>query len=462
MSSRAVLCSLCLASLCASPAPADDRALLIGVGRYRIQEADLPGVGEDLEMMREVARKLGFADSQIEVLADSEATLDGIREAIDRWLVAPTTAGDRVLFYHSGHGSRIPDLSGDESDGSDEALLPFDFEDLAGGPGGSPDERPPTGGPGLRNVLLDDELGRLLARIPAREVVALIDSCHSGTMNRSAGGRWISKSYRYRGMPSAGSDSLTEPTWARDSIVLLSAARPEEDAQTSRSGALFTRGVWRAVRDAEARQYLTLEELRRHAESYIRQEVGNREDLAHRPMLSGSRGLRSINLFLPRREASAAPAAPAAPAAGDLWHRLEWLVAGAGRPLTLEASQTSYRLGESLELSVAAGAAGYLHIWNVAGDGDELAVLYPNPYQSGRRLRPGETVHIPAFDRYRWPAWLPPDVPRQRNLVVAVLTAEPLELGGPDSGLDQGELERLLDSGLAPASAGQVVVTIER
>ena len=182
-------------TLCAGVSAAEDRALLIGIGEYRIREANLPGVGEDLVMMREVARTLGFAESQIKVVADSEATLQGIRDAISGWLVAGTAAGDRALYYHRGHGSRVPDASGDEADGSDEALLPFDFEEIAGGGGRKT----------LRNVLLDDELGRLLARIPAREVVALVDSCHSGTVTRSLGGPWTSKFYRYQGVPAAGS-----------------------------------------------------------------------------------------------------------------------------------------------------------------------------------------------------------------------------------------------------------------
>ncbi len=456
---RVALCWLGLTLGFGSPAPADDRARLIGVGRYRIQEADLPGVGEDLTMMREVARKLGFADSQIKVLADSEATLDGIRDAIDDWLVAPTTAGDRVLFYHSGHGSRVPDSSGDERDGSDEALLPFDFEDLGGGLYGDRGR--------LRNVLLDDELGRLLAAIPAREVVALVDSCHSGTMNRSLGGGWTSKFYRYPGMPPGDRGSLTEQSFARrDSIVLLSAARPEEDAQTTDRGALFTQGVWRAVRDAEASQHLTLEQLKRATESYIRQEVGSREHLAHRPMLSGSAGLRSINLFLPARRPRPSEAVAVAGNGGDLWRRLERLVEGAGQNLALHPGRPSYRVGESLELTVAAPGDGYLQILNVADRGDELVVLYPNGYQPDHRLRRGETLRIPAFERYCLPARLPPDGQRQHNLVVAIQTPEPLDLGGATAGevfrvLRREEIARAIDSAQAATAAGRVVVTIE-
>ncbi len=425
-------------------------------------------------MMREVAHTLGYADSQIKVLANSEATLQGIREAISDWLVEGTTAGDRVLFYHSGHGTRVPDLSRDEPDGSDEALLPYDFVEtpIAGG-----EKR-------LSNILLDDELGRLLGRIPAREVVALVDSCHSGTMTRSLGGKWTSKFYNYRGIPRPPRALAANRTPGRHgSIVLLSAARPEEEAQTSRRGALFTQGIFRAVRDAAPRQQLTLEELKSATASYIRQEVGPRKELIHRPMLTGQQNLRSINLFLPSDEPAVAEAASGGATAGDLWAQLETLVRDAGQALGVSASKSLYRVGESLELSVVAPEDGYLHILNVGGGEDELIVLFPNRYQSDNLVRRGQTVHIPSAiadtrTDFRLPANLPRGRTRQENLVVAIQTREPLFLDGQApasrtlSGAEElfrvirgGELMRSISREPLRAntySAGQVVVTIGR
>ncbi len=457
MKAAAVL-SLCLV-LGAGPAAAEDRALLIGIGDYRIEQANLPGVDEDLAMMREVAHTLGFADSQIKVLADGEATLQGIRAAIGEWLVDGTTAGDRALYYHSGHGSRIPDSSGDESDGSDEALLPFDFIEV-----GTGDDKV------LRNVLLDDELGRLLARIPAREVVALIDSCHSGTMTRSLGGEWTSKFYGYRGMPAGRRSSFADRSLARrESIVLLSAAGPGEDAQTSKRGALFTQGVWKAVREAEPRQQLTLEQLKRVTERYIRQEIGDRTELVHRPMLTGNDGLRSINLFLPSDGSPAAgPVAATSSGASGLWRQLENLVQGAGKALQVTTGKGVYGPGESLELSVTARGDGYLYLLNVGDREDELIVLFPNRYQTDNQVRRGQTVHIPSAS-FSLPAQLPADLARQKNLLVAIQTSQPLSLGDRPTA-DAEELFRVIRHGeftrsisrqpLAAYSAGQVVVTI--
>ncbi len=457
----AALLMLCL-TMIAGESAADDRALLIGIGNYRIEKAKLPGVGEDLAMMREVALTLGFTDSQIKVLADSQATLQGIRDAVSDWLVDQTSAGDRVLFYHSGHGSRIADADGDEDDGSDEALLPFDFQEIP-----LPGEEKL-----LRNVLLDDELGRLLAAIPAREVVALVDSCHSGTMTRSVGGRWTSKFYSYRGIPRGDRGSIADRgIERRDSIILLSAARPEEEAQTSVRGALFTQGVLKAVREAAPRQRLTLEQLKTATEEFIRLQVGSRQELKHQPMLTGRRDLRSINLFLPADAPEAPPQlVTEATGDGDLWHQLETLVRAAGQTLSITASKNLYRAGESLELSVTASDDGYLHILNVGAGEDKLVVLYPNRYQTNHWVARGESVRIPTSGTFNLPARLPADRLRQRNLVVAIRTAEPLfpGTGAPADPLrlfriiGRSELTRSISRPLTPSAyaAGQVIVTI--
>ena len=67
-----------------------------------------------------------------------------------------------ILFVHySGHGTQVPDLSGDEADGYDEALYLYD-------------------GP-----LTDDDLNEVLQYIPEKTTVILVfDSCFSGTSTR--------------------------------------------------------------------------------------------------------------------------------------------------------------------------------------------------------------------------------------------------------------------------------------
>lgn len=68
-----------------------------------------------------------------------------------------------MLFYYSGHGSRVRDLDGDEIDGHDEALCPVDFE--------------------TEGKILDDEINATIVRplTPGVTLHAILDTCFSGT-----------------------------------------------------------------------------------------------------------------------------------------------------------------------------------------------------------------------------------------------------------------------------------------
>ena len=109
-----------------SIARAGDRALLVGVGKYRNPRANLSGIDLDIRMMKGMAHLMGFSDSQIKVIENERATASNVETAINEWLVKGAGSGDRVLFYFSGHGSQIPDRNGDEEDKSDEALVLHD------------------------------------------------------------------------------------------------------------------------------------------------------------------------------------------------------------------------------------------------------------------------------------------------------------------------------------------------
>lgn len=72
-----------------------------------------------------------------------------------------------MVIQYSGHGSFVPDEDGDEPDGTDECLCPYDVR---------------SQGP-----ITDDELFDLFsARRPGVKVFMISDSCHSGTVARFA------------------------------------------------------------------------------------------------------------------------------------------------------------------------------------------------------------------------------------------------------------------------------------
>ncbi|MBK7408892.1 MAG: caspase family protein [Saprospirales bacterium] len=89
--------------------------------------------------------------------------------------------GSLAVFHFSGHGQQVRDDDGDELDGFDEAIVPYD----------SPlqfRERVYEG----ENLIRDEELGRLLDQVRRKlgkrgHLLTLLDSCHSGTGTRGMG-----------------------------------------------------------------------------------------------------------------------------------------------------------------------------------------------------------------------------------------------------------------------------------
>lgn len=148
-----------------------DRALLVGIDQYP-HVKPLEGSANDVQTVRQFALDaLGYRPEQIQILLDSEATRASILTALDRWLIAGSQPGDRVLFYYSGHGYQTPDTDGDETDRLDETLVSVDTE--------------PDGQGGFRNMISDDELKTRFDRLANRQTTVIIDSCHSGTVTRS-------------------------------------------------------------------------------------------------------------------------------------------------------------------------------------------------------------------------------------------------------------------------------------
>ena len=144
-----------------------NRALLVGINKYKMANSDLSGCVNDVTNVRDSLLKFfGFKIDDIRVITDDRATKKAIMERLT-WLVKGAKAGDRLLFHFSGHGSQVRDRDGDElKDKMDEILCPHDM-DWDG------------------TYIVDDELRKVFSGLPkgcALEV--LLDSCHSGTGTR--------------------------------------------------------------------------------------------------------------------------------------------------------------------------------------------------------------------------------------------------------------------------------------
>ena len=138
-------------------------ALCIGINDYPGTGSDLAGCVNDANDWAAALRKRGFA---VTTLLDKQATGTGLRSAITAML-GGAQRGDLVVIQYSGHGSFVPDVDGDEPDGTDECLCPYDI--------------------GRKGPITDDELFDLYSgRESGVKLVMISDSCHSGTVARFA------------------------------------------------------------------------------------------------------------------------------------------------------------------------------------------------------------------------------------------------------------------------------------
>jgi hypothetical protein len=141
----------------------EKRALCVGINDYPGTGNDLAGCVNDANDWAAVLEKGGFA---VEKMFDKKATGDAIRSSI-KTLVSQAKRGDLIVVQYSGHGSYVPDENGDEPDGTDECLCPYDI--MSKGP------------------ITDDEMFDLFSARPQGVKVFMIsDSCHSGTVAKFA------------------------------------------------------------------------------------------------------------------------------------------------------------------------------------------------------------------------------------------------------------------------------------
>lgn len=210
--------------------PHKARALLIGINEYAVLP-DLRGALNDVESLRQtLITRMGFAPDRITVLVDAQATRAGILAALKQ-IVAQSQPDEFVYIHYSGHGSQAHDANGDEDDGRDETLVPQDGRT-----------------PGVKDIT-DDELADLLGDLKAKDVLVVLDSCHSGTATRSI--------VATRAVPMDDRDSLYEGTATRAIVpiesqyVLMTAASRDQKALDGpvdgRSHGLFSYALTRAL-----------------------------------------------------------------------------------------------------------------------------------------------------------------------------------------------------------------------
>jgi hypothetical protein len=137
------------------------RALCVGINDYPGTGSDLAGCVNDARDWQRVLESRGY---EVTVLLDGRATRAGMVSALTA-LIGEARPTDSLVFTFSGHGSWLPDQSGDEADARDEMLCPHDIS--------------------RGQYLIDDDLAEIFGHKPAGARLYFIsDSCHSGTVAR--------------------------------------------------------------------------------------------------------------------------------------------------------------------------------------------------------------------------------------------------------------------------------------
>ena len=143
--------------------PARRLGLFIGISVYKDPGiADLHLCHKDAQSMADVMKERCGLDD-VDVLVNKEATRKNIVKAFGK-LKRTSRPGDVIFIYWSGHGARCEDTGGDEQDGCDEVLVPYD---------GDPRRIEET-------MIVDDAFGRWIQELDGRKVVVIVDACYGG------------------------------------------------------------------------------------------------------------------------------------------------------------------------------------------------------------------------------------------------------------------------------------------
>jgi hypothetical protein len=142
------------------------RGISLHIGLNRVDNSqypgyiipDLAGCINDANSMRNIAQQSGF--SSTEQLLDGQATAMNVLQKIND-AATQLCSGDIFLLTYSGHGSQVPDETGEEEDGMNETWILYDRQ------------------------LIDNELYTCWNKFAAGvRIFVTSDSCHSGSMVR--------------------------------------------------------------------------------------------------------------------------------------------------------------------------------------------------------------------------------------------------------------------------------------
>ncbi|MAX37206.1 MAG: hypothetical protein CME33_11665 [Gimesia sp.] len=222
-------------------------AVLIGISDYkdpRIPELRICHL--DSEKMGEALKKYGDFDEVIS-LVNEQATLKNIENLIRIKAPEMTKPGDEVLIFWSGHGDSIADTDGDEKDGRDELLVPYDakIEDKK------------------QTCITDDVFGRWLQALDGRNIVVLLDACKSGGQANNEKGLNPSKSV-IEGFDFLDGEFARTKDIGQKQAAVLASSRASQISLVRREGDLSVMTYFLIERIKSSSGKLTLQDAYKH------------------------------------------------------------------------------------------------------------------------------------------------------------------------------------------------------
>jgi caspase domain-containing protein/uncharacterized protein DUF4384 len=413
-----------------------DRALIVGVEKYRDPRVPgTPGCEADARAMEQLIKSV-YRFTEVKVLINEEATASSIELWFRSWLIAGTRPVDRVFFFYAGHGSQISDDNGDEADGKDETLAPYDVDPMSGA-----------------NVIRDDLIDEMIGTLSGRRAVLVFDSCHSGTISRGVPkspmppGRPMQKDFargggvRYLPTPEQFAELEAAPSRgvAAGYVVKNSARRDlvvEDDfIEPQRFSAVSGTVIISAAGDRQLVYPLQVNGVYRGALSYLLVESLERNQPGLRDLAENIRKqIRRLQITgkleggqLPVFTISDNALLADKPLFGA-WEDAP-IIALSNRlsPIKVQLrgmeNKSAYRIGEKITYEVTTDAPGYLYLI-VFSRRNVATCIFPNLLDRNNLITPG-AMRIPRGAAYEFPI----REPVGRDVVVALLSKRKLDFG---------------------------------
>lgn len=439
----ALVISILTILVCVGNLFAENRALIVGIADYGHPRLNLRGPRIDVELTKRMALALGFKESQIRTLLDKKATRDNILKALAEWCIKGVGPGDKVLIYFSGHGAQVPDFNGDEDDLCDEALVAADVVQKH-----------------ALAFIVDDLLNRYLSRSKSKEILVILDCCHSGTGTKgmvTEAAAQANEFYAYGKMIMKGDCRCNQPVNMKSLRVIgeksggkvnhitLTAAAQNEVARAAMRpgrGSLFTQSLFYEV--SSRKGPISFQELRDRVAEKIRIVSEAFHISPHTPQLEGNPRWfkKDFKAFIrqPLDTAAEQQYNGAVMQSGSMVQLFNRMLINSSFDVRIKAKKQDYKLGEKIRFSVISTKKGYLNLIELSPSGD-VVVLFPNQYSTANAVTPWQTLKVPdSIGGFHFVA----QPPLGSSRVVALVTPAPLNLYTEPVGKLAGKFKTIL------------------